>query len=86
MSFSLLLVSTWFEGIALAGSSDGTCPSGSMNATQYSSGRHTASACFPSLAANCSDPTPHCGTPEAAVRYQSQGDQSPHRRFGVSDN
>jgi rare lipoprotein A len=39
----LALVFTWFGGKALAGSSHGTCPSGSMNATQYSSGRHTAS-------------------------------------------
>jgi rare lipoprotein A len=39
----LLLGFTWFEGKALAGSSYGTCASGSMNATQYSSGGHTAS-------------------------------------------
>jgi rare lipoprotein A len=32
----LLLVSTWLGGTALAGSSEGACPGGSMNATQYS--------------------------------------------------
>ena len=37
----LLLVSNWSGGIAVAAST--TCPSVSMNATQYSSGRHTAS-------------------------------------------
>ena len=40
---TLLLVSNWFGGIAIAGSTQGTCPSTAMNATQYSSGRHTAS-------------------------------------------
>jgi rare lipoprotein A len=39
----LLLVSTWFGGMALAASSQGTCPGGSMSATQYGSGGHTAS-------------------------------------------
>jgi rare lipoprotein A len=39
----VLLASTWFGGIALAGSAKGTCSGGSMNATQYSSGRNTAS-------------------------------------------
>jgi rare lipoprotein A len=38
---SLLLASPWFAGAAVAGS--GACPNGSMNATQYSSGLHTAS-------------------------------------------
>ena len=37
----LLLASTWFAGAAVAGS--GACPNGAMNATQYVSGRHTAS-------------------------------------------
>ena len=37
----LLLASIWFADAALAGSS--ACPNGSMNATQYGSGRHTAS-------------------------------------------
>jgi rare lipoprotein A len=39
----LLLVSTWFGGTALAGSSEGACPGSSMNATQYSAGGRTAS-------------------------------------------
>ena len=41
-----LAVSTWFGSvgsIVLAGTTQGTCPGGSMNATQYSSGGHTAS-------------------------------------------
>jgi rare lipoprotein A len=36
-----LLSSIWFAGAAVAGS--GACPTGAMNATQYSDGRHTAS-------------------------------------------
>ncbi len=43
LSIPLLLVSTWFGGMALAGSTQGTCPSGAMNATQYSSSARTAS-------------------------------------------
>jgi len=40
----LLIVSSWCGGIAFAaGSTEGNCPSGSMNATQYSSSRGTAS-------------------------------------------
>jgi rare lipoprotein A len=39
----LLLVSTWFGGAAFAGSAQGTCPGGAMNATQYSTGAGTAS-------------------------------------------
>jgi rare lipoprotein A len=39
----LLLVTTWFGGTASAASTQGTCPDGSMNATQNSSGGHTAS-------------------------------------------
>jgi rare lipoprotein A len=38
-----LLVTTGFGGIAAAGSNESTCPGDAMNATQYSSGRHTAS-------------------------------------------
>ena len=43
LTISVLLVSTWFGGIVLAASTQGVCRSGSMNATQYSSGAHTAS-------------------------------------------
>lgn len=39
----LVLAFNWFGGVALAGATQGTCPGGSMSATQYSSGRHTAS-------------------------------------------
>jgi len=39
----LLLISAWLGGTALAGSSEGGCPGGSMNATQYGSGGRTAS-------------------------------------------
>jgi rare lipoprotein A len=39
----VLLVSIWSGGIAFAGSAEGTCPRGAMNATQYSSGASTAS-------------------------------------------
>jgi rare lipoprotein A len=39
----LLLVFTWFGGVAIAAPSQGGCPGGSMNATQYSAGSGTAS-------------------------------------------
>ena len=39
----LLLVSILFGGTAFAGSAQGACPGGSMNATQYNSGGRTAS-------------------------------------------
>ena len=41
----LLLVSTWFGSIAIAiaAPTKGSCPRGSMNATQYSAGSGTAS-------------------------------------------
>ena len=39
----LLLVSIWSGGTAFAGSAERHCPGASMNATQYSSGRSTAS-------------------------------------------
>jgi rare lipoprotein A len=39
----MLLVSACFGGTAAAKSVHGTCPGGSMNATQYNSGRNTAS-------------------------------------------
>ena len=39
----VLLASPWLGGMALAGTTQGSCPGGSMSATQYSSGRHTAS-------------------------------------------
>jgi rare lipoprotein A len=40
---SVLFASVCLAGPALARSGSGACPSGAMNATQYSSGRHTAS-------------------------------------------
>ena len=43
LAIPLLLVSTWPGGMALAASTQGTCRSGSMNATQYNSGARTAS-------------------------------------------
>ena len=43
LTIPLLLVSTLFGGVVLAASTQGVCRSGSMNATQYSSGPHTAS-------------------------------------------
>ena len=43
LSIPLLLVSTWFGSVVLAASTHGTCPSSSMNATQYSSSPRTAS-------------------------------------------
>jgi rare lipoprotein A len=43
ITFPVLLVSTWFGGQALAASTQGTCPHGSMNATQHNSGLGTAS-------------------------------------------
>jgi rare lipoprotein A len=39
----VLLASIWSGGTALAGSAEGTCHRGAMNATQYSSGASTAS-------------------------------------------
>jgi rare lipoprotein A len=42
-AISLLLVATWFGGMALAASTQHTCSGGSMNATQYSSSARTAS-------------------------------------------
>ncbi len=43
LAIPMLLVPTWFGGVILAASTQGTCPSGSMNATQYSSSARTAS-------------------------------------------
>jgi rare lipoprotein A len=43
LTIPLLLVSTWCGGMVLAASTPGTCRSGSMNATQYSSSARTAS-------------------------------------------
>jgi rare lipoprotein A len=43
VALSLLLVSTWFGGDALAAPTLGKCPRGSMNATQYATGSGTAS-------------------------------------------
>ena len=43
LAIPLLLASTWFGGMVLAASTRGTCPSASMNATQYSSSARTAS-------------------------------------------
>src|SRR4029077_6702250 len=43
LTIPVLLASTWFGGIVLAASTQGLCRSGSMNATQYSSGSGTAS-------------------------------------------
>ena len=43
LAIPLLLVSTSFGSAALAAPNQGTCPSGSMNATQYSAGSGTAS-------------------------------------------
>ncbi len=43
LAIPLLLVSTPFGSAALAAPNRGTCPSGSMNATQYSAGSGTAS-------------------------------------------
>jgi rare lipoprotein A len=43
LAFHLLLVSTWFGSVAIAAPTKGGCSSGSMNATQYSTGTGTAS-------------------------------------------
>lgn len=43
LAIHLLLVSTWFGSVAIAAPTKGGCPSGSMNATQYSVGSGTAS-------------------------------------------
>jgi rare lipoprotein A (peptidoglycan hydrolase) len=43
LTLPLLLVSNWFGVMALAASTQGTCPSDLMNATQYSSSSRTAS-------------------------------------------
>jgi len=43
LTIPALLVPTWFGGTVLAASTQGTCRSGSMNATQYSSSSRTAS-------------------------------------------
>ena len=43
ITLPVLLVSIWFGGQVLASSTQGTCPSGSMNATQYDSSLSTAS-------------------------------------------
>jgi rare lipoprotein A len=39
----ILLAATWLGDMALAGTSPGSCPGSSMSATQYGSGRQTAS-------------------------------------------
>jgi rare lipoprotein A len=39
----VLLVFTWFGNVGLAASTQGTCPGGTMHATQYSSSPRTAS-------------------------------------------
>ena len=43
LAMSLLLASTWLGNACLAAPTQGSCPSGSMNATQYSVGSGTAS-------------------------------------------
>jgi rare lipoprotein A len=43
LAIPLLLVSTWFADMAFAAPVQGSCPNGSMNATQYNSGSGTAS-------------------------------------------
>jgi rare lipoprotein A len=43
LAIHLLLVSTWFGSVAIAAPTKGGCSSGSMNATQYSTGTGTAS-------------------------------------------
>jgi rare lipoprotein A len=43
ITLPVLFVSTWFGGQVRAASTQGTCPYGSMNATQYNSGLGTAS-------------------------------------------
>jgi rare lipoprotein A len=43
ITLPVLLVSIWFGGQVLAASTQGTCPRGSMNATQYNSSLGTAS-------------------------------------------
>jgi rare lipoprotein A len=43
LTIPLLLISTWFGSVAIGAPSQGGCPRGSMNATQYSSGSGTAS-------------------------------------------
>ncbi len=43
LAISLLLVSTSFGSVAIAAPIQSKCPSGSMNATQYSAGSGTAS-------------------------------------------
>jgi rare lipoprotein A len=43
LAIHLLLVSTWYGSVAIAAPTHGSCPSGSMNATQYSVGLGTAS-------------------------------------------
>jgi rare lipoprotein A len=39
----MLLAATWLGNMALAATPVGSCPGSSMSATQYGSGRHTAS-------------------------------------------
>lgn len=43
LAIPLFLVSTWFGSVAIAAPTQGTCPRGSMNATQYGTGSGTAS-------------------------------------------
>jgi len=43
LTIPLLVVSTCFGGVVLAASTQGDCPGGSMNATQYSSSPRTTS-------------------------------------------
>jgi rare lipoprotein A len=43
LAIHLLLVSTWFGSVAIAAPTQRGCASGSMNATQYSTGTGTAS-------------------------------------------
>jgi rare lipoprotein A len=43
LAISLLLFSTWFGSAAIAAPTHGSCPHGSMNATQYDAGSQTAS-------------------------------------------
>ena len=43
LTIPVLFVSAFFGGMVLAASTQGSCPSGSMNATQYSSSPRTTS-------------------------------------------
>jgi len=80
LTISVLFASTWFGGIALAASTQGACRSGTMNATQYSSGSGTASG----ERFRPDDLT--AAHKKFAIRYADEDYEPPHGRYDNCKN